>query len=279
MQELAFTLADGLGYVAGVRRARHGRRRLRAAALLLLGRPQRLLRGDRQVPRRPPHLGARRMQERFGAKDPRRWLLRTHAQTAGRLAHRAAALQQRGAHRAPGAGGGARAAPSRSTPTRSTRPTRCPPRRRSRIALRTQQIIALRVGRRPGGRSARPAATTSSTSPTRWRSGARDYIRRIDEMGGIIRAVEEGYPAEGDRRERLPLPARGRAAASGSSSGVNGFQAEEDAADPAAQDRRERGRSAQIERLQAVEGERERATGSHDDAGAAWRRPAAAART
>ena len=39
-------------------RARPRRRRVRAAALLLLQRPPRLLRGDRQVPRRPPHLGA-----------------------------------------------------------------------------------------------------------------------------------------------------------------------------------------------------------------------------
>ena len=40
-------------------RARPGRRRLRAAPVLLLQRPHRLLRGDRQVPRRAPHLGAR----------------------------------------------------------------------------------------------------------------------------------------------------------------------------------------------------------------------------
>ena len=42
----------------GVPRARPRRRRLRAAALLLLRRAQRLLRGDREVPRRAPHLGA-----------------------------------------------------------------------------------------------------------------------------------------------------------------------------------------------------------------------------
>ena len=39
--------------------ARPRRRRVRAAAVVLLGRPQRLLRGDREVPRRPPHVGAR----------------------------------------------------------------------------------------------------------------------------------------------------------------------------------------------------------------------------
>ena len=46
-------------YVEWCVEARAGRGRLRAAPLLLLQRPQRLLRGDRQVPRRPPHLGAR----------------------------------------------------------------------------------------------------------------------------------------------------------------------------------------------------------------------------
>ena len=40
-------------------RARPRRRRVRAAAVVLLQRPHRLLRGDRQVPRRPPDLGPR----------------------------------------------------------------------------------------------------------------------------------------------------------------------------------------------------------------------------
>ena len=56
-QELAFTLKDGFTYVERGDRARPRRRRLRAAALVLLQLPHRLLRGDRQVPRRPPHLG------------------------------------------------------------------------------------------------------------------------------------------------------------------------------------------------------------------------------
>ena len=51
LQELAFTLRDGLEYVAVRRRRRARRRRLRAAHLVLLQLAQRLLRGDRQVPR------------------------------------------------------------------------------------------------------------------------------------------------------------------------------------------------------------------------------------
>ena len=59
VQELAFTLADGIGYVQLGIDGGPRRRRVRAAPVVLLRRPQRLLRGDREVPRRPPHVGAR----------------------------------------------------------------------------------------------------------------------------------------------------------------------------------------------------------------------------
>ena len=64
-QELAFTLADGFGYVELGLSPRPRRRRLRPRPVVLLRRPRRLLRGDRQVPRGPPHLGplaARRLR-------------------------------------------------------------------------------------------------------------------------------------------------------------------------------------------------------------------------
>ena len=56
-EELAFTLANGFAYVELALAAGLARRRVRAPAELLLQRPHRLLRGDRQVPRRPAHLG------------------------------------------------------------------------------------------------------------------------------------------------------------------------------------------------------------------------------
>ncbi len=56
-QELAFTLANGFAYVEAATAAGLAVDELRAAAQLLLQRAQRLLRGDRQVPRRTPHLG------------------------------------------------------------------------------------------------------------------------------------------------------------------------------------------------------------------------------
>ena len=58
-QELAFTLKDGLTYVEQAVARGSGCRRVRAAVELLLQRAHRLLRGDREVPRGAPDLGAR----------------------------------------------------------------------------------------------------------------------------------------------------------------------------------------------------------------------------
>ena len=106
-QELAFTLADGFGYVElGLSRGLDVD--VFAPGLsLLLRRAPRLLRGDRQVPRRPPDLGALdarrlRREDREGA------VAAVPHPDRRRLADRAAALQQRRAHRHRGARRGAR---------------------------------------------------------------------------------------------------------------------------------------------------------------------------
>ena len=62
--------------------ARAGRRRLRAAPVVLLRRPQRLLRGDRQVPRGAAHVGAHHARA-IRRQEPALLMLRSHAQTAG----------------------------------------------------------------------------------------------------------------------------------------------------------------------------------------------------
>ncbi len=56
-QELAFTLADGFTYVEWALERGLDDRRVRAAAVVLLQRASRLLRGDREVPGGAPHLG------------------------------------------------------------------------------------------------------------------------------------------------------------------------------------------------------------------------------
>ena len=130
-QELAFTLKDGLTYVEQAVAARPGRRRLRAAAVVLLQRPDRLLRGDRQVPRRAAHLG------QGDARDLRRARTRAPGRCASTPRPPASASPPSSRSTTSSAPPSRRsppcsAAPSRCTPTPTTRRSRCPPRRPSR---------------------------------------------------------------------------------------------------------------------------------------------------
>src|SRR5207237_1485919 len=135
---------------------------------------------------------ARTMRDRFGAKKPIGMTLRTHAQTAGvsltaqqpynnvvRTALQALAAVLGG---------------TQSLHTNSLDETYALPTEESvRIALRTQQIIAHESG---VDRIVDPLAGSYYVEylTDEMEKRATDYIRRIDEMGGIIRAVEEQYP-------------------------------------------------------------------------------------
>ena len=106
VQELAFTIADGLEYVrtATDRGPRH--RRLRRPPLLLLRDRHELLHGGRQAAGRAPAVGAADPAVRpdeAGLADAADAL-----PDVGRVAHRARPVQQHRAHRLRGAGGGAR---------------------------------------------------------------------------------------------------------------------------------------------------------------------------
>src|SRR4029077_17695922 len=132
------------------------------------------------------------MRERFGARDPRSLRLRTHAQTAGcsltaqqplnnvvRVTVQALA----------GVLGGVQ-----SLHTNSLDETLALPSEQAvMVALRTQQILAEESGVTnivdPLGGSWAIEALTD-----RMASEARAYIDRIDELGGMIRAIELGYP-------------------------------------------------------------------------------------
>ncbi len=67
VQELAFTLANGIAYVEAAIAAGPEGRRVRGAAVVLLQRPQRRVPGDREVPRRPPAVGAHHARPLRGA--------------------------------------------------------------------------------------------------------------------------------------------------------------------------------------------------------------------
>ncbi len=190
-QELAFTLADGIGYVqAAVDRGidvDHFAPRLSFFFNVHNDFFEEI--GKFRAARR---MWAKIMRDRFGAKNPRSWLLRTHAQTAGcsltaqqplnnivRVAVQALA----------GVLGG-----TNSLHTNSMDETLALPSEQAvLVALRTQQIIADETGVAnfidPLGGSYAVEAMTD-----RMEREASEYIRRIDDMGGIIRAIEMGFP-------------------------------------------------------------------------------------
>ena len=132
------------------------------------------------------------MRERFGAKNPRSWLLRTHAQTAGvsLMAQQPLINVARTTLQAlAGVLGGTQSLHTNSYDETYALPTE----EAATIALRTQQVIAEESGvaavADPLGGSYFVEALTDRVEEEAWR-----YINRIDAMGGIVRAVEEGYP-------------------------------------------------------------------------------------
>jgi methylmalonyl-CoA mutase N-terminal domain/subunit len=135
---------------------------------------------------------ARTMRERFGAKNPRSWMLRFHTQTAGvsltaqqpynnvvRTALQALA----------GVLGGTQSLHTNSLDEALALPTE----EAVTIALRTQQVIAHESGvtntADPLGGSWFVEKLTSEIE-----ADALDYFRRIDAMGGMVDAVERGFP-------------------------------------------------------------------------------------
>jgi len=191
VQELAFTIADGLCYVQdavdrGIDVDDFAPRLsffwdlhsdfLEEIAKLRAGR----------------RMWARFLKERFGAKNPRSMMLRTHAQTAGvsltaqqpmnnivRVAIQALA----------GVLGGVQSLHTNSMDETLALPTE----HAVMVALRTQQIIAEETGVTntidPLGGSYAVEALTD-----RMEREAMVYIDKIDELGGILKAIEVGYP-------------------------------------------------------------------------------------
>ena len=190
VQEVAFTLANGIAYVG---------------AALQAGLPV-----DSFGPRLSfffnahldffeevaKYLAARRlwakiMKERFGAKDPRSLMIRFHTQTAGctltaqqpvnnvvRVAFQALAAVLGG---------------TQSLHTNSMDEALCLPSEKAvQIALRTQQLIAYETGVvdtvDPLGGSYYLESLTEEIFER-----AQEYIRKIDEMGGAAAAIDKGY--------------------------------------------------------------------------------------
>jgi methylmalonyl-CoA mutase N-terminal domain/subunit len=191
LQELAFTLRDGLEYVEYGIRAGLDVDQF-APRLSFFFNAHNDFFEEIAKYRAARRIWATVMKERFGAKDPRSWMLRFHTQTAGvsltaqqpynnvvRVALQALAAVMGGTN---------------SLHTNSLDETLALPTESSaRIALRTQQIIAHESGVintvDPLGGSYYVEELTN-----RMEKGCYEYFDRIDQFGGMVEAIEAGFP-------------------------------------------------------------------------------------
>jgi methylmalonyl-CoA mutase, N-terminal domain len=190
VQELAFTIADGLAYVDATLK-----RGLKidefAPRLSFFFDVHNDFFEEIAKFRAGRRLWARLMRERYGAKDPRSWLMRCHAQTAGvsltaqqpdnniiRTAIQALAAVL----------GGTNSLHTNSLDEALALPTE----RAVLIALRTQQVIASESGvvntADPLGGSYFIEALTDETE-----RAAMDYLNRIDALGGVLACIQNGF--------------------------------------------------------------------------------------
>ena len=191
VQELAFTLADGIGYVqlgidAGIDVDEF------APRLSYFWDVHNDFFEELAKFRAGRRMWAKLMRERFGAKNPKSWLLRTHAQTAGvsLMAQQPLNNVIRTSMQALAAVlGGTQSLHTNSYDETYALPTE----EAAELALRTQQVIYEESGVAnvvdPLAGSYFVETLTDQVEAAAW-----EYIKKIDAMGGIVKAVEEGYP-------------------------------------------------------------------------------------
>jgi len=189
-QEIAFTLANGVAYVQAAVDAGMSVDSFAARLAFFFNAHNNFLEEVAKF-RAARRLWARIMRERFRARDPRSWMLRFHTQTAGssltaqqpdnnvvRVTLQALAAVL----------GGTQSLHTNSRDEALSLPTE----ESVRIALRTQQVIAHESGVAdtidPLGGSWCVEAMTSGLE-----AQAREYIDRIDRMGGVVKAIDRGY--------------------------------------------------------------------------------------
>src|SRR5262247_3272960 len=191
VQELAFTLADGLGYVEAAI-ARGLDVDAFAPRLSFFFDIHNDFFEEIAKLRAARRMWARFMKERYGAKKPESMRLRTHTQTAGVSATAQQPLNNiaRVALQALAAVlGGAQSLHTNSYDETWALPTE----EAVTVALRTQQIIAeetaVALTVDPLGGSYHLERMTD-----RMEAAALEYIEHIDAMGGMISAIDAGYP-------------------------------------------------------------------------------------
>jgi len=255
VQEVAFTLGNGVAYVEAAIRAGLDVDKFAPRLSFFFNAHSNFLEEVAKF-RAARRMWAKIMRDRFQAKNPKSWMLRFHTQTAGSTltAQQPENNIVRTAIQAMAAVlGGTQSLHTNSFDEALALPTEAS----ARIALRTQQVIAFESG---APQTVDPLAGSyyveSLTSEIEKR--ADDYLEKIEAMGGMLKAIERGYVQQEiqnaayeyqqavDRQEAVVV-------------GVNRFQIEQEHAvpiqriDPALEPR-------QVERLRALRAKRNPAT-------------------
>jgi methylmalonyl-CoA mutase N-terminal domain/subunit len=189
-QEVAFTLADAITYVEAAINRGLDVDQFAPRLAFFFNSHNNFLEEVAKF-RAARRMWAKIMRDRFGARDPRSQTLRFHAQTAGSTltAQQPEVNIIRTTIQALAAVlGGAQSLHTNSMDEALGLPTE----RAARIALRTQQVIAYESG---VADTADPLAGSYAIEylTNEIERIAEDYIRKIDQMGGMLRAIESGY--------------------------------------------------------------------------------------
>ena len=191
VQEVAFTLANAIAYVEAALQRGLAVDEFAPRLSFFLNAHNDLLEeiGKFRAARR---LWARIIRERFQAQDPRSWMFRFHTQTAGstltaqqpnvnivRVTLQALAAVL----------GGTQSLHTNSRDEALALPTEAS----ALIALRTQQILAAESG---VANTVDPLAGSYVIEKLtdEIEAKAREYLEKVDAMGGMVRAIESGYP-------------------------------------------------------------------------------------
>jgi methylmalonyl-CoA mutase N-terminal domain/subunit len=252
VQELAFTIADGLAYVDAAL-ARGLQIDEFAPRLSFFFDVHNDFFEEIAKFRAGRRLWAKLMRERYGAKDPRSWMMRCHAQTAGvsltaqqpennivRTTIQALAAVL----------GGTNSLHTNSLDEALALPTE----KAALIALRTQQVIASESGVvntvDPLGGSYFVEALTDQTE-----QAAMAYLEKIEALGGVLACIQNGFfqreIAESAYRYQQEIDEHKRIIV-----GVNNYQIEEDIKVPTLYVDYE-GQKKHIERLNRIRRERD----------------------
>ena len=190
VQEVAFTLADGIAYVEAALKAGLDVEKFAPRLSFFFNAHNDFLEEVAKF-RCARRMWARIMREKFKAKNPRAWMLRFHTQTAGSTltAQQPENNIVRTALQAMAAVlGGTQSLHTNSFDEALALPTE----EAARIALRTQQIVGYETGV-PNTVDPLAGSYYIESLTNQIEERALDYLAKIEALGGMLKAIERGY--------------------------------------------------------------------------------------